>query len=150
STQSNYSQIASAHMTFDWSVDCSTTRIVSGSATHHMNVLLDDVEEAITGQTEKFIECQIRHDTGDLGLSGALGNAHPRVAKTKLIWVQYDLKPKHEAIGSALHVSLTKGFRSGTSIDVTVNRSRFRSRKLPVFASNWSPARYSIWPEYVP
>ncbi|KAJ7430438.1 hypothetical protein B0H11DRAFT_2263388 [Mycena galericulata] len=32
----------------------------------------------------------------------------------------YDLKPKHEVMGSALHVSLPKGVRSGTSIDVTV------------------------------
>ncbi|KAJ7020251.1 peptidase family M1-domain-containing protein [Mycena alexandri] len=96
-TQSNYSQIASAHITFDWSVDF-TARIVSGSATHRMNVLADDVEEAI-------------FDTGDLEISGAEINGSA---------VSYDLKPKHEVMGSALHVSLPKGLRSGTSIDVTV------------------------------
>jgi leukotriene-A4 hydrolase len=45
-TQSNYWQIASEHITFDWSVDF-TTQILSGSATHRMNVLLDDIEEAM-------------------------------------------------------------------------------------------------------
>ncbi|KAJ7743783.1 peptidase family M1-domain-containing protein [Mycena metata] len=96
-TQSNYSQIASAHITFDWSVDF-TAQIVSGSATHRMNVLVDDVAEAI-------------FDTGDLEISGAEINGSA---------VAFDLKPKHQVMGSALHVSLPKGLRSGTSIDVTV------------------------------
>jgi leukotriene-A4 hydrolase len=45
-TQSNYWQIASEHISFDWSVDF-TAEIVSGSATHRMKVLLDGVEEAM-------------------------------------------------------------------------------------------------------
>ncbi|KAJ7171572.1 peptidase family M1-domain-containing protein [Mycena crocata] len=96
-TQSNYWQIASQHITFDWSVDFAA-QILSGSATHRMNVLLDDVEEAI-------------FDTGDLEVTGAEveGSA-----------ASYDLKPKHEVMGSALHVSLPKGLKSGTSVGVTM------------------------------
>jgi leukotriene-A4 hydrolase len=45
-TQSNYWQIASEHISFDWSVDF-TAQTVSGSATHRMKVLLDGVEEAM-------------------------------------------------------------------------------------------------------
>ncbi|KAJ7430441.1 peptidase family M1-domain-containing protein [Mycena galericulata] len=96
-TQSNYWQIASKHVLFDWSIDF-TTQIISGSATHSMDVLLDGVEEAI-------------FDTGALEVTGAQVNGSA---------VSYDLKPKHEVMGSALHVSLPKGVQSGTSIDVTV------------------------------
>ncbi|KAJ7909530.1 peptidase family M1-domain-containing protein [Mycena leptocephala] len=96
-TQSNYWQIASEHISFDWSVDF-TAQTVSGSATHRMKVLLDGVEEAI-------------FDTRDLEVTGA---------EVKGSAVSYDLKPKHEVMGSALHVSLPKGLQSATSIDVTI------------------------------
>ncbi|KAJ6469011.1 peptidase family M1-domain-containing protein [Mycena vitilis] len=96
-TQSNYREIASEHISLDWSVDFAA-QIVSGSATHRMKVLLDGVQEAI-------------FDTGDLEVSGA---------EVKGSAVSYDLKPKHEVMGSALHVSLPKGLQSGTTIDVTL------------------------------
>ncbi|KAJ7269987.1 hypothetical protein B0H12DRAFT_1200389 [Mycena haematopus] len=95
-TQSNYRQVASEHISFDWSIDFAA-QILSGSATHRMNVLVDDVEEAI-------------FDT-DLQVTGAEVNGSA---------VSYALKPKHEVMGSALHVSLPKGLKSKTSIDVTV------------------------------
>ncbi|KAJ6569389.1 peptidase family M1-domain-containing protein [Mycena capillaripes] len=96
-TQSNYWQIASEHVSFDWSVDF-TAQVVSGSATHRMKVVLDGVDEAI-------------FDTRDIEVTGA---------EVKGSAVSYDLKPKHEVMGSALHVSLPKGLQSGSSIDVTV------------------------------
>ncbi|KAJ7221960.1 Metalloprotease [Mycena haematopus] len=96
-TQSNYRQVASEHISFDWSVDF-TAQILSGSATHRMNVLVDDVEDAI-------------FDTGDLQVTGAEVNGSA---------VSYALKPKHEVMGSALHVSLPKGLKSKTSIDVAI------------------------------
>ncbi|KAJ7075001.1 peptidase family M1-domain-containing protein [Mycena belliarum] len=96
-TQSNYWEIASEHIAFDWSVDFDA-QIISGSATHRMNVLLDGVQEAI-------------FDAGDLEVSGAevRGSAVP-----------YEVKAKHEVMGSALHVTLPKGLELGTSLDVTV------------------------------
>jgi leukotriene-A4 hydrolase len=45
-TQSNYWQIASEHVSLDWAVDFAA-QIISGSATHRMNVLVDGVEEAM-------------------------------------------------------------------------------------------------------
>ncbi|KAF7367549.1 Leukotriene A-4 hydrolase [Mycena sanguinolenta] len=96
-TQSNYHQVASEHISFDWSIDF-TAQTLSGSATHRMNVLVDDVHEAI-------------FDTGDLKVTGAEVNGSA---------ASYDLKPKHEVMGSALHVSLPKGLKSKTSVDVTV------------------------------
>ncbi|KAJ6459517.1 peptidase family M1-domain-containing protein [Mycena sanguinolenta] len=96
-TQSNYDQVASEHISFDWSVDFKAQNL-SGSATHRMNVLVDDVKEAI-------------FDTGDLQVTGAEVNGSAAA---------YDLKPKHEVMGSALHVSLPKGLKSKTSVDVTV------------------------------
>jgi leukotriene-A4 hydrolase len=36
---------------------------------------------------------------------------------------QYDLKPKHEVMGSALHILLPEGLKSGTSIDVKISYS---------------------------
>ncbi|KAK7019843.1 leukotriene A-4 hydrolase [Favolaschia claudopus] len=97
-TQSNYQQIASGHIDFDWSVDFSA-QVLSGSATHRMKVLVDDVNEAV-------------FDTGDLQVSGAEVNGSP---------ANYDLKAKHEVMGSALHVSLPKGLKSGTTVNVTVS-----------------------------
>ncbi|KAJ7630308.1 peptidase family M1-domain-containing protein [Roridomyces roridus] len=96
-TQSNYKQIASQHVVFDWSVDFDA-QVLSGSATHRMIVLADGVDEAI-------------FDTGDLEISGAQVNGSD---------VPFDVKPKHEVMGSALHVSLPKGLQSGKSVQVAV------------------------------
>ncbi|KAJ7719240.1 peptidase family M1-domain-containing protein [Mycena maculata] len=96
-TQSNYRQIASKDIAFEWAVDF-TAQILSGSAAHTMDVLLDGVDEAI-------------FDTGDLEVTGAEVNGSA---------ASYDLKPKHEVMGSALHVSLPKGVQSGTEINVKV------------------------------
>jgi leukotriene-A4 hydrolase len=45
-TQSNYSQIASNNISFDWTLDF-PAQILSGSATHHLNVLVDGVSEVM-------------------------------------------------------------------------------------------------------
>jgi leukotriene-A4 hydrolase len=34
--------------------------------------------------------------------------------------IQYDLKSKHQVMGVALHVSMPKNLKSGTTVDVTV------------------------------
>ncbi|KAJ7223250.1 peptidase family M1-domain-containing protein [Mycena pura] len=96
-SQSNYWQIASKHITFDWSVDFKT-QTLSGFATHRMTVLLDGVGEAI-------------FDTRDLEVTGAEVNGSV---------ASYNLKPKHEVMGSALHVSLPNGLQAEATVDVTV------------------------------
>ncbi|KAF7340280.1 Leukotriene A-4 hydrolase [Mycena venus] len=129
-TQSNYWQIASEHITLDWSVDF-TAQILAGSVTHRMSVLLDGVEEAI-------------FDTGDLEVTGAEVNGSA---------ISYDLKPKHEVMGSALHVSLPKGLKSGSSVNVTVfykttkdcmalqwlNKEQTQGKRFPYLFSQCQP-----------
>ncbi|KAJ7293982.1 peptidase family M1-domain-containing protein [Mycena rebaudengoi] len=99
-TQSNYTQVATEHVTFNWSIDFET-QVLAGSAIHRMNVLIDDVHEAI-------------FDSGHLEIAGAEVNGKK---------VSYDLKPKHEVMGSALHILLPEGLKSGTSIDVKISYS---------------------------
>ncbi|KAF8207284.1 hypothetical protein K438DRAFT_2013778 [Mycena galopus ATCC 62051] len=45
-TYANYAHIASSHVAFDWTLDF-PAQILSGSATHHLNVLMDDVSEVM-------------------------------------------------------------------------------------------------------
>ncbi|KAJ7677326.1 peptidase family M1-domain-containing protein [Mycena rosella] len=96
-TQSNYSQIASQSIHFDWSLDFAA-QILSGSATHKLAVIVDAVREVI-------------FDTADLEILRA------EVDRTV---VQHDVKPKHEVMGSALHIPLPKGLKSGTFITVAI------------------------------
>ncbi|KAJ7178723.1 peptidase family M1-domain-containing protein [Mycena crocata] len=96
-TQSNYSQIASTHIAFDWSLDFAA-QILSGSATHSLNILVDGVPEVI-------------FDTGDLKII--------RVEVEGTV-VQHNLKAKHEVMGSALHIPLPEGLKSGGIISVAV------------------------------
>ncbi|KAJ7746548.1 peptidase family M1-domain-containing protein [Mycena metata] len=96
-TQSNYSQIASKHVAFDWTLDF-TNQVIAGSATHHLNVLVDGVSELIL-------------DTSDLEIDRA---------EVEGSLVQHELKPKHAVMGSALHIPLPEGLKSGTSINVAV------------------------------
>ena len=45
-TQSNYFQVASTHVAFDWVVDFGT-KVVSGCATHTLSVKEDGVKEVM-------------------------------------------------------------------------------------------------------
>ncbi|KAG6919450.1 hypothetical protein DXG01_005709 [Tephrocybe rancida] len=97
-TQSNYLQIASEHVSLDWFLDFET-QIISGSATHHLVVKEDGVKNVV-------------FDTSELNLLDAKIDGKS---------VPFDLKDKHEVMGSALHVSLPSGLKSGQYIDVTVD-----------------------------
>jgi len=46
STQSNYADIATLHVAFDWSVDFEA-KVLSGLATHNMKLSKDGVEEVM-------------------------------------------------------------------------------------------------------
>ncbi|KAJ7086015.1 peptidase family M1-domain-containing protein [Mycena belliarum] len=96
-TQSNYSEIASQSIHFDWALDFSA-QTLSGCATHQLTVLVDGVSEVI-------------FDTADLEISRVEVEGLP---------LQHDVKPKHEVMGSALHIPLPKGLKSGTSVSVAV------------------------------
>ncbi|KAJ7454867.1 peptidase family M1-domain-containing protein [Mycena latifolia] len=105
-TQSNYDHIASQSIHFDWALDFSA-QILSGSAIHKLRVIVDDVPEVMR------VCCSGAppFDTAGLEIS--------RVEVEGTV-VQHDVKPKHEVMGSALHIPLPKGLKSGTSISVAV------------------------------
>ncbi|KAK1231374.1 Leucyl aminopeptidase yscIV [Marasmius sp. AFHP31] len=97
-TQSNYTQIFTQHVHFDWTVDFSK-RSIAGSATHTLKVTDDNVKEVI-------------FDTLDL-----------EVERVEVEGQQasHELKPKHEVMGSALHVSFSTQPQKGTLVKVTVH-----------------------------
>ncbi|KAJ7058795.1 peptidase family M1-domain-containing protein [Mycena amicta] len=97
-SQANYDKIVSKVVDFDWTVDFTAQRL-SGSATHHLTVLEDDVAEVI-------------FDTGDLEVTSAQVDGAT---------ASFDLKPKHEVMGSALHVSLPKGLKKNALVKVSVS-----------------------------
>ncbi|KAK7041806.1 Leucyl aminopeptidase yscIV [Paramarasmius palmivorus] len=103
-TQSNYTQITTTHISFDWSIDFSKHSIV-GSATHDLKVLEDGVNEVI-------------FDTSNLDLHGIDVEGKP---------VDYSLKPKHEVMGSALHIPLPSGLKKDSTVKVTVRYQTTKS-----------------------
>ncbi|GLB36698.1 putative leukotriene A4 hydrolase, C-terminal [Lyophyllum shimeji] len=96
-TQSNYLQIATERLSLDWTLDFDA-ELISGSATHHLLAKADDVKEVI-------------FDTSELDISDVKIDENS---------VQYDLKPKHPVMGSALHISLPAGLKTGQYVDVKI------------------------------
>ncbi|KAF7969825.1 hypothetical protein HWV62_25876, partial [Athelia sp. TMB] len=96
-SQSNYLQVASEHIQLDWNVDYET-RVISGFATHTMNVKEDGVEDIIL-------------DT--LGLEVDSTEVDGKPAK-------HQLYPKHEVMGSALHIVPPSTIKSGSKIIVKI------------------------------
>ncbi|KAG5651841.1 hypothetical protein H0H81_007217 [Sphagnurus paluster] len=96
-TQSNYLQIATEHLALEWTLNFDS-QLISGSATHHLLVKKDDVNEVV-------------FDTADLELIDAI------IAGKS---VKFEVKPKHHVMGSALHVTLPSGLKLGQYIDVTI------------------------------
>ncbi|KAF8809387.1 zincin [Phlegmacium glaucopus] len=96
-TQSNYLDISTQHVTFNWHVDFEV-QVISGSATHDLTVKKDGVEEVI-------------FDTADLDISAVEVNGTS---------VPYNVKPKHPVMGSALHIPLPKDLKAGSSVSTKI------------------------------
>ncbi|KAG6874151.1 hypothetical protein C0995_005569 [Termitomyces sp. Mi166 len=97
-TQSNYLQILTEHLSVDWTLDFDA-QIISGSVTHHLLAKEDGVKEVVL-------------DTSELNLSDAKIDGKS---------VSFDLKAKHEVMGSALHIALPSDLKAGQYIDVTID-----------------------------
>ncbi|KAL0950508.1 hypothetical protein HGRIS_007317 [Hohenbuehelia grisea] len=54
-TQSNYLEIASKHVAFDWNVDFEK-QIIAGTATHSLHAIKDGVKEVIFDTSDLEIE----------------------------------------------------------------------------------------------
>ncbi|KAF6765906.1 peptidase family M1-domain-containing protein [Ephemerocybe angulata] len=96
-TQTNYKQVSTENVAFEWLVDFDT-KIISGSATHTLKIKEDEPKEVI-------------FDTLDLDIQEAT------VAGNN---ATFELKPKHEVMGSALHISLPSGLKEGSTTTVTI------------------------------
>ncbi|KAG1847366.1 peptidase family M1-domain-containing protein [Suillus subluteus] len=97
-SQSNYLQIATKHITFDWTVDFDN-KVITGTATHEFIAKIDEVSEVI-------------FDTSYLHIEGVKVDGDA---------VQdFRLGPKHEVMGSALHVPLPRTLSAGSSILVEI------------------------------
>ncbi|KAF8633192.1 hypothetical protein AX15_001489 [Amanita polypyramis BW_CC] len=96
-TQSNYRQITSEHISFHWKLDFESQSI-SGTAAHTLRANEDGVQEVI-------------FDTIDLNIESAeiAGSAVP-----------HEVKQKHEVMGSALHISLPERLNSGGVLVLTI------------------------------
>ena len=82
--------------TLDW-----TKQIVSGSATHQLQVLKDGVKEAI-------------FDTSYLDIEKVIVNGQP---------TKWELGERHHVLGSALHIPLAKQHKQGDEIELRVDYS---------------------------
>ncbi|KAG8941943.1 hypothetical protein FRC04_003902 [Tulasnella sp. 424] len=98
-TQSNYWEITTTHVHFDWDIDW-TKRIISGSATHSLTSKMDS-------------PAQVIFDTQFLDIKSVEVNGVP---------AQYTLREPHEVMGSALAVSLdaSHNLKNGDGVSVTL------------------------------
>lgn len=102
-TQSNYAEITTRHVHFDWIIDWKE-RVISGSATHDLEADQDNV-------------AQIVLDTSYLDIKEVL------VAGSS---VKYDLKERHPVMGSALVIPLSSTLNKGAKIAVRIAYSTTR------------------------
>ncbi|KAF9073998.1 peptidase family M1-domain-containing protein [Rhodocollybia butyracea] len=97
-SQANYTEIFTEHCAFKWNVDF-TNKKITGSVTHDLHVAKDGVREVI-------------FDTADLDIHSVEVEGNT---------VSYEVKAKHPIMGSALHIPLPSGLKSGSSIKVLIN-----------------------------
>ncbi|KAI5833346.1 zincin [Schizophyllum commune Tattone D] len=96
-TQSNYLAVASQHVHFDWDVDFEN-EVLAGSSTHDVRVLQDGVGEVI-------------FDTLDLDIESATVDGVDAI---------YEIKPKHQVMGSALHITFPIKYEVNALVKVKI------------------------------
>ncbi|CAE6490640.1 unnamed protein product [Rhizoctonia solani] len=99
-TQSNYAEITTKHVHFDWVIDWKHC-IISGSATHDLVANQNNVKQVI-------------FDTSHLEITGA------EIAGAT---AKYDLKQRHPVMGSALVISLPSALQKGDQIVLRISYS---------------------------
>ncbi|KAJ3751229.1 peptidase family M1-domain-containing protein [Lentinula detonsa] len=96
-SQANYTEIATEHVLFKWTIDFAN-QIIAGTATHDLRISKNDVGEVI-------------FDTADLDIESVEVEGKS---------ASYEVKPKHPIMGSALHINLPSGLKSGSLIKATI------------------------------
>ncbi|CAE6493395.1 unnamed protein product [Rhizoctonia solani] len=97
-TQSNYTEITTKHVHFDWVIDWDR-RVISGSATHDLIVNQDNIDQVV-------------FDTSYLEITSA------EVAGAA---AKYDLKQRHPVMGSALVVFLPSPVQKGDQLVLRIS-----------------------------
>ncbi|KZT68834.1 hypothetical protein DAEQUDRAFT_745556 [Daedalea quercina L-15889] len=98
STQANYTQIASEHVHFDWTIDWAK-QVISGSVTHALVVRENGVNEVVLDAL-----------TLDVEKASVEGKT-----------VNFTLDPSHPVMGAALHVPLPSGLKVGQKVKTTID-----------------------------
>ncbi|GJE92025.1 peptidase family M1-domain-containing protein [Phanerochaete sordida] len=96
-TQANYTQVASEHIHFEWTLDFAAQNI-AGSATHTLAVKEDGVREVV-------------FDTAALDIEKV--EVDGQAAK-------YELGEKHVVMGSALRIPLSSVAKAGSTLKITI------------------------------
>lgn len=99
-TQSNYGEITTRHVHFDWVIDWQK-RIISGSATHDLEANQDNVTHVVLDTSHlDIVDIQVAGNT-----------------------VVYDLKKRHPVMGRALVIPLSPPINKGAKIVVRITYS---------------------------
>ncbi|KAI0735797.1 peptidase family M1-domain-containing protein [Earliella scabrosa] len=97
STQSNWQDVASEHVDFDWTVDFAQ-QTISGSATHLVRVKKDDVREVV-------------FDTVALNVTKVIIEDRPG---------NFELGPNHDVMGTPLRILLPPSRKVGDTLRVQI------------------------------
>ena len=99
-TQSNYREIRTNHLHFDWTIDWAK-QLVEGEVVHTLEAQTDGVSEAVLDAS--YLE--LRHVAVDGKKS------------------DYELKPRHPVLGNALHVPLPRPLKRGETVKLAIDYS---------------------------
>ncbi|CEQ42029.1 SPOSA6832_03799 [Sporobolomyces salmonicolor] len=112
-TQSNFHDIRTTHLSLDWTVDCQSRgflpsatqrqqQIIRGSVTHSLTALKDGVDRVIFDSSYLSIKrCFVVAEGGQEELT-------------------FDLSKRHKSLGSALTVQLPKALKEGNKCELKI------------------------------
>ncbi|KAG8889516.1 hypothetical protein FRB98_003990 [Tulasnella sp. 332] len=122
-TQSNYWEITTKHAHFDWDIDWKR-RILSGSVTH-------------TLISKKESPTEVIFDTQALDIKGASVNGFP---------VQYELRPTHPVMGSAMVIKLESAGAIASEAEIVVKIDYSTTAQCPALGWLEKDASLSLAP----
>lgn len=157
-SQANYTEICTEHVAFKWNIDFINKKI-AGSATHDLRVSKDQVAEVMSvvdRYSRIFVltdVSQFRHGrfgywihTGrrKISLCERCFKFSKSISHCERDVKQYEVKPKHPIMGSALHIPLPSGLKSGTLVKATITYQTTKDcTALQWLAKEWDLRNWS-------
>ncbi|KAH7884099.1 hypothetical protein F5I97DRAFT_1930308 [Phlebopus sp. FC_14] len=127
-SQSNYLDISSKHISLTWKIDF-TTKTISGTAEHDL-VIHKDVDQVkhVRYRRSRYRQCRGLRTWRDLATSGSefvFLHAREPSKRPEAMFLQWTLGAKHEVMGSALSVKLPQSLNLtvGSTVNVKVSYS---------------------------